>query len=702
MRRFEEQHNGRWLRISNRVTPLGAVVSVFSDINALKAAQAELHEKALETERLAREAEKARQRLLDALSSSADAFCLWDADDRLVLCNRRYLEFHARMAEHITPGVSYALLARLFLDTGYLVHDEDPQDLYRRQLEGRSSPTGGSYEEHFAGGRWLRIVNRRTGEGGLISVQSDITELKEREARLRGSEEALRAEKQRAEAANQAKSQFLAMMSHEIRTPLNGVLGALSIMAESARARDEQQLLNTARSSAEALLAILNDILDFSKIEAGKLALEPVDFELRDLIDGVVDLCRLQAETKGLGLSTAIDDRLTGWLAGDAGRLRQMLLNYLTNAVKFTDRGGIDLHVGPGPEGGNSVRFQVIDTGVGIPPEHQGGIFSDFVQVDQSISRRYGGTGLGLAITKRLAEQMGGSVGFESVPGKGSQFHFDVPLPAAPQPAAKPRAASEPSILTVGGRRPRVLLTEDNATNQLLGRAMLERLGCATDLAGDGAEAVEACRRQTYDAVLMDISMPVMDGIEATRHLRSMGVTCPIIAVTANVSRELISECLEAGMSDCVTKPVSRQALHVALASQLEPTHVALDAVWKKSKLPVLHQIDQLKAELEQSSFISILNSCVSDLEAQRSQLVDALLRADDANTVRVAHALVGLAGTIGADELGKLARQIEVHGLRPAPETVIEAVTCILRALEMEIVETAMITCVDNQASCR
>ncbi|WP_407519166.1 PAS domain-containing hybrid sensor histidine kinase/response regulator [Methylobacterium oryzisoli] len=624
------------LQLTKAGTPEEALILSARDVTARRAADAALRES------------EALHRLL--AERTGDIIARADLDGTL-----RYL---SPAVERVVGFAPETLLNRRTTD---LVDPEDREAVrqaYKRLLVADPGAEASlTYRVRHRNGHavWLEVnptllCDEATGEPlGYVDVARDVTVRKAVEAELAAAREQTEAARIEAEQASRAKTDFLASMSHEIRTPLNGILGYTDLLLDDdALSGSQRRQAERIQSAGSALLTIVNDILDFSEIEAGRIDLDPAPFDLRGLADNAVAIVWQLAQRKGLMLDVAVDPSVPARLVGDQNRLRQILLNLLNNALKFTPRGKVTLAVTRAPSG--TVRFAVRDTGIGIAPERQGRLFQRFSQVDGSIRREYGGTGLGLAISKKLVERMGGMIGVESRVDEGSTFWFAVDLPEAAAATRPPRPQAPERTV----RPRRILLAEDLIVNQELVRAVLERASHTVEVAADGWEAVVAVRTKPFDLVLMDVQMPGLDGVSATRQIRALpgpARDVPVIALTANVLPAQVAALRAAGMNGHIGKPFRREELQAAIER------------WTGGEshrpAPVDRTVyDDLADLLGPARLARLLDDLAREIA---DRLSDACLDGADLARLRSnAHGLAAAAGNLGFAELAGLCRDLE------------------------------------------
>ena len=799
---FQPMGDGRWFKIDERRTSDGGYVGLRTDITQLKRREEEL---ALKSD------------LLEAtLAAMTQGLVVWSADGRFLACNKRLLAILELPQSLMRPGLTLPEWARYLAERGEFGAG-DPDELTAQRLALMEPDASNRSERVRPNGRVLEITAGRMRDRSVLMTYTDITEHRRAEAQLRLA-------KEEAERASRAKSGFLRTMSHEIRTPMNGVLGMLGLLLDGppdgSLGEEQRRYAQTARESAEALLALLNDLLDISKMEAGKLTLDPASFTLVDLVESVVELQAARAHAKGIELACCVPAGLPERLRGDAGRLRQVLLNLVGNAVKFTDRGGatVTVSLAEKAEPGNAawLRFEVADSGIGIPDGARGDLFTEFAEIHPGPARRDGGSGLGLAISKRLVDMMGGAIGCEPEAGGGSRFWFTLPLlvedtaegaatgtagplagalagalagrrilllepnpltrralarqihswgaevhapqdgaadaladalagaesggidvalvsdaadpaqrealarlraagplrivrMASPQQGARPGpdadavvakpvrqarllealgaaprktpgAAAEPPADTFSGDGAgdgdgrRILLVEDSPTNQMVAALVLRGAGYRVDVAGNGIEAIEAVTAAPYDLILMDISMPEMDGLMATQILRGMpppAGTVPIVAMTADAMDSDRDRCLAAGMNDHVAKPVDRARLLGTVARWLahgaapveEAPAQAAPTQHAPPPAPDLEALDgevlnQLMRDLNPDILADVIREFVEETLARAERIAGTW---DDLGVLaREAHTLKSTASTFGARALSAAARALE------------------------------------------
>jgi PAS domain S-box-containing protein len=645
--------DGTVIEVRGAPMPGGGFVTTYSDVTASRHAHLEV--------------QRARNLLLGAIETIDEAFALYGPDDRLVLCNERYREVYSDVADLIEPGVQFEELIRAGAQRGDYVEARGRVDDWVRDRMAKHLAADANHMQTLADGRTLRILERRLPDGHIVGFRIDVTELVQA--------------RESAEAASRAKSQFVANMSHEIRTPMNAILGLLKLLRRTGLSDRQDDYAGKVESAARALLGLLNDILDFSKVEAGKMELDPQPFRLASMLRDVQVLLESARGDKPLALDFELDPALPVAVVGDALRLRQVLINLGGNALKFTEHGGVQLTVRVLPGAANRVglRFSVRDTGIGISPEQQTRIFGGFTQAEASTTRRFGGTGLGLAISQRLVALMGGELKLESTPGQGSRFWFDLDLVRA-DASRLPSREDSASDAQCGARLKglRILVAEDNPNNQQVAYELLSGEGALVELADNGRLALVALAARSFDAVLMDLQMPELDGLDATRQLRAQGHRLPVIGLTANAMVQDREACLEAGMDAHVGKPFDLDQL-VRLLQRL--TSGSAQGPAAAEALPAERQ--PLPAGVVPDESIAALAAAVGvRLEPALARFggrTDVYLKSfrdfvesgldavhagieDPAEQRRAVHSLKGLAASLGMSALADRAHEVEMH----------------------------------------
>ena len=556
-------------------------LGVFKD-NALRVKMMEAEQK--EMQQLAAERQRTQMMQLDAaLNNMVHGLAMFDADQRLVICNNRYAELYGLTSKQVKSGTPLRKILEYRLANGH-VSDETADKLVKSTpARASGGKAAGEYMAQLSDGRHVAIAAQLMSDGGRVTTHQDITErhllhsqIEHQNDLLRKQEGRLHASKEQAERSSQAKSEFLANMSHEIRTPLNGVLGMAQSLQHDALTPTQREKVVTILESGYALTTVLNDVLDLSKIEAGKLEISCSDDDFIKTIGGIRRLFLPQAEEKGLDIDFQCPSDFPRWLHFDATRIRQCVSNLLSNAIKFTETGKITIGIVAEPrDGKHLISVDVADTGIGVTPETMAKLFFAFTQADSSTSRRYGGTGLGLTIARQLARMMGGDVTATSEAAKGSTFTFSFQ-------AAASRAGQDSEILATPAAPPgldagqlrhaRILLTDDNAINRRVIKLLLAPLGVSITEACNGREALDRLAVESFDLVLLDVHMPVMDGcqtIEAIRRSAEPWRTIPVIALTADAMSGDREKYLALGMDDYLSKPVDQRELSAKLIIML-------------------------------------------------------------------------------------------------------------------------------------
>jgi PAS domain S-box-containing protein len=657
---------------------------------------------------LAEETLREREEIFRSISAAAqDGIIMIDSDGRVTVWNDAAERMFGYRLDEAEGQPLQALIMPEDYEAGFMEgfghfrrSGEGPfigtaQQVMARRKDGTQIPVELSASAVNVRGRWhavgiLRDITDR------LKVEEELWKAKEEteaaNAELQRSVERAKRLADEAAIANAYKSEFLANMSHEIRTPMNGIIGMTGLLIDTNLSADQLEYAETVRSCADSLLTIINDILDFSKIEAGKLDLETLDFDLGSVLEGTVDVLAMRADQKGLALGCSVAPDVPQLLRGDPGRVRQIVTNLIGNAIKFTAAGEVALSVALEETQGDHVllRFVVRDTGIGIPAAKVDSLFQPFTQVDASTTRKFGGTGLGLSISRRLAEMMGGSIGVESEEGVGSRFWFTARFDRQPEQAASAAdgavAGARPGATRPAGeetpvRKARVLLAEDNITNQKVAIKVLEKMGHRVDAVANGVEAIKALRTMPYDLVFMDVQMPEMDGFEATRRIRDpqTGVRnprIPIVAMTAHAMKGDRERCLDAGMDDYVSKPIDPRDVAAAIARRLPSETADARPSAPNKPAPAPPPASDGRAGLDpglpdrasllnrlggdEEMFVEIIKIFLEDVPKQLAGM-DTALAAGDARTLRrLAHTLKGSSGTAGAAALQQASLALE------------------------------------------
>ena len=637
-------------------------------------------------EKIDSERARARRVLENAIEAMSDGFVMFDANDRLVVCNRRYRELYAVSAPFIYPGALFEDIIRGGAERGQYPQAGADIEAFVKDVTAWHRGDHAPMERLLPNGRWLLVTERRTEDGGTVGIRTDITALKTALTDFAAARDAART-------ATEAKSRFLAHMSHELRTPLNGVLGlAQALAADPALAPAQRERARTLEAAGRHLVAVANDVLDLAKIEAGRFELRPSNVALPELLRECADWVRAAAADKRLSLHVAVSPGVPPSVVADGTRLRQLVLNFLSNAVKFTPPGGrVELRATAttanpaGPAGRVPVRIEVRDDGPGVPETLRTEVFGDFVQLVE----RPDSAGLGLAIAAHIAARMEGRIGCEANPaapgGRGAMFWTELPLEPAPAAAGAERPAAaggEGGGDARRGRPLRVLVADDVPANLAVVRALLESAGHSVSCVSNGEDAVAAVAASPdppFDAVLMDVMMPGLDGREATKRIRALpGVAgrVPVLAVTAGAFPEDVAACRAAGMDAHLAKPIERAALFAALASVAAPRAdrtggpggAAAAAEPPPAALPVLARAAAamiVVPGLDRSASLALAAEFLDEIEAAATLLEGVAEDAGPALT-QPAHRLAGAAATLGAERLAWAARRLHSAAANP------------------------------------
>ncbi|MCZ8183958.1 MAG: PAS-domain containing protein [Beijerinckiaceae bacterium] len=692
--------DGRWLMVSDRLTSNGARVGIRTDITDLKKHLADL-EGARESMRrqaermadLAEENKRAREVLRDAIESIGEGFVLYDSQDRLVLCNSRYRSFFSEVAPSIRKGLLFDDFLRKAFETGALPAEGDIDEAIHLRKRRRRQRKEATFVEQLGDGRWLQVSNRLTASLGVVTVFNDITELKSRELALVAARADLEAQAERmrslmevAEAANRAKSDFLAMISHEIRTPMNAILGLSSLLEETRLDPEQSRFVDGIGESGAHLLELINNILDFSRLEAGKVQMAPVPCEIRDVVGSIEQMLGVLARNKGLDLSATLAEDVPRHVLLDPGHLRQVLINLMGNAIKFTPSGSVRLRVNArpsGPAGMVTLNFRVSDTGIGIPEVLRLTIFEPFERVRLPESQKAAGTGLGLAITRRLVAEMGGEIRLLPQEEGGTTFAFDLTVPVVEAPARSEACRNDRGASAKSLRRMRILVAEDTPASRLVIQTMLEKRGHEVVATEDGCQALVEAGKGGFDLALFDIQMPGMTGYETVARLRGLpGPTgrVPAVALSAQAFQTDRQKAFEAGFDDHLAKPIRPAELNDLLerlaqglvgrpprehepgdaATVAAPWPEPLPADWHEDENDPLGELESL---CKPDVFRPLLETAIENIREEADRLAAARVSGDDVLLRRAAHKLAGILGQYHSFRAGQIASAVEIAG---------------------------------------
>jgi PAS domain S-box-containing protein len=651
--RTSQRPNGRWVDARWRVLPDGRRLFTHRDITELKEREIELQQARDATEQI-------RTLMETVLENMTDGVILWDRDGEWRYANNAFCNIQQSSRDRLAVLRRFDTMMEALLQRGLI------DEAFRATaLERYTRADGEPKQRPTHDGRWAEGAFYRLADGSTLGVFRDITALKEQELGLAEERDAAEQARADAEAANQAKSTFLATMSHEIRTPMNGVLGMMDVLEHQSMNQDQQNTVAVMRDSAVSLMRIIDDVLDFSKIEAGRMELEEMPFSLTDIVMTTIRTSRSQAAAKGIRMGAAIDPGSADSLIGDPTRVRQILFNLLGNAVKFTEQGSIHVRAGTEPlDGGrHRVTLTVSDTGIGMDSKQQSRLFQPFAQADSSTTRRFGGTGLGLSIVRRLAELMGGDVTAESTPNEGSVFTVILYLLAAPNVEWTLQPDHTVARLTANGGR--LLVVDDHPVNREVLVRQLVLLGLEADTAEDGIAALSLWAPGRYAAVMADMHMPRMDGYDLTAEIRNReyaagAARTPIVAVTANAMRGEEERCLAAGMDAYIAKPIRLPRLREVLVRWVEVSGREPEEV-PQPKPPI--DRERLKDWVgdDPAAIDALLRRFVDSARVSALDIDTALGSGDLPAAAAAAHKLKGASLAVGAGTLAEISGRIEV-----------------------------------------